>query len=207
MARPPLTIRALIGLDRSTTPPATLRGQPLRPLTLPNAVGFVRLALIPVFLVLALESGDGRAASAAIVFAVIGGSDYLDGLLARLTGQYSRLGALLDPLIDRLFVLSGVIVTWHFGLLPRWALAVLAAREVLVLVMTRVTLHRGGEIEIHPIGRWAVWPTMLSLFLALLEDTWVATALLLLGVALTLIATALYARQMLPARQPPSTSA
>jgi CDP-diacylglycerol--glycerol-3-phosphate 3-phosphatidyltransferase len=201
-------MRGVLGLDRSATPPATLRGQPLHPVTLPNAVGFVRLALIPVFLVLAFESDDGRAASAALVYAIIAASDYLDGLLARLTGQYSRLGALLDPLVDRLFVLSGVIVTWHFDLLPHWALAVLAAREVLVLVMTRIALHRGGEIEINPIGRWAVWPTMLSLFLAMITDTWVATGLLLLGVVLTLLATGIYARQVLPVWwRPPSTSA
>jgi CDP-diacylglycerol---glycerol-3-phosphate 3-phosphatidyltransferase len=207
VARPALTFRGVLGLDRSTTPPATLRGQPLRPLTLPNAIGFVRLALIPVFLALALGSDDGRVASATVVFAVIAGSDYLDGLLARLTGQYSRLGALLDPLIDRLFVLSGVIVTWHFDLLPHWALGILAAREVLVLVVTRIALQRGGELEINPIGRWAVWPTMSSIFLALLTDTWVATALLLLGVVLTLIATALYFRDLLPTFGSPSTSA
>jgi cardiolipin synthase len=200
-------MRGLIGLDRSTTPPATLRGQPLHPVTLPNAVGFVRLALIPVFLALAFESSDGRSESAALVFAIIGASDYLDGLLARLTGQYSRLGALLDPLVDRLFVLSGVVVTWHFDLLPHWGLGILAAREVLVLVMTRVALHRGGEIEIHPVGRWAVWPTMLSLFLALVADTWIATGLLLLGVVLTLAATVLYARKVVPAWRGPSTSA
>ena len=200
-------MRGLIGLDRSTTPPATLRGQPLHPVTLPNAVGFVRLALIPVFLALAFESPDGRSASAALVFAIIGASDYLDGLLARLTGQYSRLGALLDPLVDRLYVLSGVVVTWHFDLLPHWALAILAAREVLVLAMTRVALHRGGEIEISPMGRWAVWPTMLSLFLAMVADTWIATGLLLLGVGLTLAATVLYARKVVPAWRAPSTSA
>ncbi|MBA2566690.1 MAG: CDP-alcohol phosphatidyltransferase family protein [Thermoleophilaceae bacterium] len=127
MARASLTKRRLVGLDRSTTAPETLKGQPLRPFTVPNAVGFFRLALVPIFLVLALGSDDGRATAAVVLFAVIGASDYLDGLLARLTGQYSRLGALLDPLVDRLYVLSGVIVTWHFELLPRWALAILAA--------------------------------------------------------------------------------
>ena len=78
---------------------------------------------------LALSSEDGTDALPVIVFAVIGWSDYLDGIAARVTGQYSRLGALLDPLVDRLLVLSGVVVCWHFELLPRWALALLAARE------------------------------------------------------------------------------
>lgn len=196
MARASLTRRRLLGLDRSVVPPATRRGQPLRPFTVPNAIGFTRLALVPVFLVLALSSGDGRAASAAVVYAVIGGSDYLDGLAARLTGQYSRLGALLDPLVDRLLVLSGVVVTWRFELLPRWALAILAARELLVLILTQVALRRGRDLEINALGRWAVWPTMFSLFLAMVVETWVSAALLLIGIAMTLAATVLYLRAL-----------
>ncbi len=207
MARAPLTKRRLLGLDRSTTPPATLRGEPLRPLTIPNGIVLVRFALIPVFMALALSSGDGRAAAAAAVYAVVAGGDYLDGLVARITGQYSRLGALLDPLVDRVLVLSGVVVTWHFELLPRWALAILAAREVLTIVLTQLALRHGHELEINAVGRWAVWPTMFSIFLAMVVETWVSTALLLLGVALTLAATVLYARALLLRRKLPSTSA
>jgi hypothetical protein len=120
---PPLTRRRLLGLDRSGgPPPETGRDQPLHPWTIPNAIGFVRIGLIPVFLVLALDSGDGRDTAATILFAFIAATDYLDGMVARLTGQYSRLGALLDPLTDRLLVISGAIVAWEFELLPRWAL-------------------------------------------------------------------------------------
>ena len=195
MRRQPLTRRRLLGLDRSgPPPPETLRGQPLRPWTLPNVIGFTRIALIPVFLLLALDSGDGRIASASIVYAVIGGTDYLDGMAARLTGQYSRLGTLLDPLTDRLLVVSGVVVCWHFELLPRWALAVLAGRELFMLVLTQIGLRRGLDLEVKMIGRWAVWPTMFSLFLAMVSVTWVAEALLYLGLAMTLAATAQYVR-------------
>ena len=63
-----------------------------------------------------------RSGLAFALFAFIAWSDYLDGMAARITGQYSRLGALLDPLTDRLLVLSGAIVAWEFELLPRWAL-------------------------------------------------------------------------------------
>ena len=195
MARPSLSRARLLGIDRSGGPPrATRPGEPLQPWTIPNAIGFARLALIPVFLVLALGSGDGRIASASIVYAVIGGSDYLDGIAARLTGQYSRLGALLDPLTDRLLVVAGVVVCWHFELLPRWPLAVLAGRELFMLVASRIVLRRGRDIEINMLGRWAVWPTMFSLFLAMVSVTWVADALLYLGLAMTLGATALYLR-------------
>jgi cardiolipin synthase len=152
------------------------------------------LALIPVFLVLALGSGDGRYAPASIIYAVIGGSDYLDGMVARVTGQYSRLGVMLDPVVDRLLVISGVVVAWHFNLLPHWALAVLAAREALMLGLSQVGLRHGLDIKVNMIGRWAVWPTMFSIFLAMVSTTWVAKALLYLGLAMTLAATALYVR-------------
>jgi CDP-diacylglycerol--glycerol-3-phosphate 3-phosphatidyltransferase len=191
--RASLTRRRLLGLDRSgPPPPETLRRQPLHPWTLPNAIGFTRVALVPVFLVLALSSGDGRTASASVLYAVIGGSDYLDGMAARITGQYSRLGALLDPLTDRLLVVSGVVVCWRFELLPRWALAVLAARELFMLVLTQVALRTGMDLKINMVGRWAVWPTMFSIFLAMVSTTWVADALLYLGLAMTLAATGLY---------------
>jgi CDP-diacylglycerol--glycerol-3-phosphate 3-phosphatidyltransferase len=195
VARSRLTRKRLVGLDRSgPPPPETQAGAPLHPWTLPNLIGFIRLALIPVFLVLALSSGDGRDAAASATYAVIGGSDYLDGITARITGQYSRLGTLLDPLVDRLLVLSGVIVCFHFELLPRWALLILAARELLMLVLTRIALRHGRDISVNMAGRWAVWPTMFSLFLAMVSTTWVADLLLYIGLAMTLYATVLYVR-------------
>ena len=207
MARARLTTRRLLGLDRSGGPPPQTRsGEPLHPWTLPNLIGFVRLALIPLFLLFALQSGDGVSPTAVVIFAVIGWSDYLDGIAARLTGQYSRLGALLDPLTDRLLVVSGVIVCWHFELLPRWALGVLAAREALMLVLTQIGLRRGLDLEVKMIGRWAVWPTMFSLFLAMVSVTWVAEALLYIGLAMTLAATVLYIRDGLRAVHEGSTS-
>jgi cardiolipin synthase len=193
VAQPRLTFRRLVGLDRSYSPPETERDQPLRPFTLPNAIGFTRLALLPVFLAIAL-GGDGPSLVAAGLYALIAGSDYLDGLTARLTGQYSRLGALLDPFVDRLLVLCGVVVTWRFELLPRWLLAILAAREVAMLVLSQAALRRGQELRVNWVGRAAVWPTMSAIFLALVAPGWPADALLGLGVAMSVAATALYLR-------------
>ena len=143
---PRITKRRLFGIDRSGPAPVqTASDQPLHPWTIPNAIGFARLAGIPVFLILALSSGDGHSAVATVLFAVIGWADYLDGFAARLTGQYSRLGALLDPVIDRLLVISGMIVCWHFVLLPRWAIALVVARELLMLALSRYGLSRGAR--------------------------------------------------------------
>jgi len=208
VARATDSTRRLLGIDRSgPRPPETLPGQPLNPWTIPNAIGFIRLGLIPVFLALGLNSGDGRVASASIVYAAIGGSDYLDGIAARLTGQYSRLGTLLDPVTDRLLVMSGVVVCWRFDLLPRWALGILAVRELLMLGVSQVGLRRGVDIEINWIGRLGVWPTMFSLFLAMVSVTWVAEALLYVGLAMTLVATAMYLRDGTALLRRPSSSA
>jgi CDP-diacylglycerol--glycerol-3-phosphate 3-phosphatidyltransferase len=180
-------------MDRSGgPPPETLKGQPLRPWTLPNFISYLRLALLPVFVVMALNSGDGRDTSATILYFAIAWGDQLDGLVARLTGQYSRLGSLMDPLTDRALVLSGVVVCWHFELLPRWALAVLAARELFMVVLTQVALRRGMDLSINMVGRWAVWPLMFAIFLTLITETWIADVSLYLGLVLTLWATALY---------------
>jgi len=152
---------------------------------------------VPVFLVLALNSGDGAATPPpSTIYAVIGATDYLDGMTARGYGaSNSRLGALLDPLVDRLLVISGVIVTYHFE-----AAAALGA--------DRAGGPRAGDAGAHadrheardgpesehggPLG--GVWPTMFSMFLAMVSTTWVAPALLYLGLAMTLWATALYFR-------------
>lgn len=190
-----MRLSRLLGLDRSGPPPAqTQAGQPLRPWTIPNGIGYLRLALIPAFLVVALTSSDGVGAAQAILFAVIGWGDYLDGIAARVTGQYSRMGALMDPVTDRLLVISGVAVAWRFALLPRWALAVLAARELSMLVIARYGLARGVPLRINWPGRLAVAPVMGSLFFAMTGLGTIAEVLLYVGLALALAATALYVR-------------
>ncbi len=192
---PRLTVRRLVGLDRSgPPPPQTLAGQPLRPWTIPNAIGFLRLALIPVFLVVALSSDDGVDALAATLFAVIGWGDYADGIAARVTAQYSRLGTLMDPVTDRLLVVSGVVVCWHFDLLPRWALAVLVARELSMVALGRYALKRGVELRINWPGRVSVAPLMGALFFAMTGLGGFAEVLLYAGLALALAASVLYVR-------------
>jgi cardiolipin synthase (CMP-forming) len=185
----------LLGLDRSGPAPAeTQAGRPLRPWTIPNAIGFVRLALIPVFLIVALSSRDGTGAAPATLFAVIGWGDYADGIAARLTRQYSRLGALMDPVTDRLLVISGVVVCWDFRLLPRWALAALAARELLMLGLGRYGINRGVELRINWPGRLAVAPVMGSFFFAMADLRTLGRVMLFVGLALALLASALYLR-------------
>jgi cardiolipin synthase len=214
VAKPALTFRRLSGLDRTgPPPPETQAGQPLRPWTIPNAIGYLRLALVPVFLVVALSSDSGTDALAVVLFAVITWGDYADGIAARVTGQYSRLGAMLDPVVDRLIILAGVVVCWHFELLPRWAIAVLAAREAFMLVVGQYAVRRGVALQINWPGRWSVWPLMSAIFFGLCGLETLAAVLLYIGLVLALWATILYGasaiRQLRDQRDPdePSVSA
>jgi cardiolipin synthase len=195
-----LTFRRLAGLDRSgPPPPQTLRDQPWNVWTIPNAIGFVRLGLIPVFLVLALSSDSGTDALPAVIFAVISWSDYADGIAARLTGQYSRFGALLDPFVDRLLVVAGLVVCWSFELLPRWAIALVVVRELFLLVVGLLAQRRGLELRINWPGRLAVWPTMSAIFFAVVGLETLAAVLLYIGLALAWYAVVLYVRDGLAA--------
>jgi phosphatidylglycerophosphate synthase len=210
VAKRRLTFRRLSGLDRSgPPPPETLPGAPLRPWTLPNAIGFFRLALVPVFLKRALSSEDGTDTLPAVIFAVAGWGDYADGIAARVTGQYSRLGTLLDPVIDRLIVLSGVVVCWRFRLLPRWALGVLLGREAFVLVAGQAALRRGVDVRINWPGRLSVLPLMGALFFGLLGLKRAGAVLLYMGLVLSLWGTVLYSRsaiaQLREREEQPST--
>ncbi len=192
--RPKLTLRRFAGLDRSgPPPPETLPDAPLRPWTIPNAIGLLRLLLIPVFLIVAWQAG-GVAPLSAAIYAVIAWGDYIDGVAARVTGQYSRLGAILDPAIDRLLVIAGIVVCWHFDLIPWPLLAVLVARELLMLIAGSYVLRRGLKLEINWWGRWGVWPAMSGLFLGLCGARLAATILLAVGVVLLLIASVEYGR-------------
>ena len=195
MPRATLNTRRLLGLDRSgPPPPQTAADAPLRPWTIPNAIGYLRAALIPVVLILDYRSPHGTDTLAGVCFFVAGAGDYADGIAARITGQYSRLGALLDPVVDRLLVLAGVAVCWSYELQPRWLLAVVIGREALMLVVGPAWVRRGLALRINWPGRIAVGPTLFGIWLALLGVRGVAEGFLVAGISLALVATAYYLR-------------
>jgi cardiolipin synthase len=196
VGRPRLTFRRLSGLDRSgAPPPETLPGAPLRPWTIPNAIGYVRIGCLIAFLAVALADANGEGWTQFWLFAAVAWGDSFDGMAARITGQYSRLGALMDPVIDRALVISGVVVAYDHALLPRWALIVLVAREALLLAVGPFYVRRRGELKITMLGRWAVWPTMSAIALSLVGADPVDEILLYIGLVMTLGATAQYVRQ------------
>ncbi len=147
---------------------------------------------MPVFLVLGLTLDHGTAAVPAVLFAAIGFGDFADGAAARVTRQYSRLGALVDPASDRLLAICGAVVCWRWALLPRWALAILLARELAMLVLGRYSLRKGLQLRINRIGRAALVPVLGALFFALTGLKTLATVLFMIGIVLALAATARY---------------
>ena len=140
-----------------------------------------------------MNSPDGHDVTAAIVYAVIGWSDYADGFVARLTGQYSRLGAILDPVADRALAIAGMYVSWRFELLPRWAVALVLGRELLMLLVGQWAIRRGAEVRVNWPGRIGVAPILAAPFWAMIGFHTFALVLLYSGMALTFWATVLYA--------------
>ena len=112
---------------------------PMRPWTIPNAVSFLRLLGIPVFLWLVRVQEADIAAFAVLVIA--GVSDWIDGYLARALNQRSRIGELLDPLADRLYIAATLIGLALRGFIPWWLVALIAARDV-ALLFTAPMLRR-----------------------------------------------------------------
>ncbi len=126
-----------------------------RILTVPNLLSFVRLALVPVFLVLLLVGND-LAALVVLVVSVI--TDYLDGVIARTFGQISRLGQVLDPAADRLFILATLLGLAARGIIPWWFVAVLVARDVMLLGVGVVLAANGyGPLPVHHLGKVATF--------------------------------------------------
>jgi cardiolipin synthase len=94
-----------------------------------------------------------------------------------------------------LLIVTGMVVCWHFNLLPRWAIAIVIARELFMLVASRYALSRGLEIEINWAGRLGVAPIAGAPFFAMAGVHWLALILLYVGMALGLVSAALYVRR------------
>lgn len=99
--------------------------------TVPNVISFIRLCMVPAFFVLLL---DGYSFLATLLFAIASGTDFLDGQIARRTNSVSKLGRVLDPAVDRILLIMGVIGIYLVGRLPLWIIVVVLGRDVIMLV-------------------------------------------------------------------------
>ena len=99
--------------------------------TIPNLISFIRLCMVPAYLILLLQ---GFNLIATILFAAAAATDFVDGQIARRTHSVSRLGQLLDPAVDRILMITGVLGLFLVGRLPLWIILVVLARDLLLLV-------------------------------------------------------------------------
>ena len=110
-------------------------GSSRRVLTVPNVISAFRIAMIPVFVALILD--EDTTTAGLIVFGVVVATDWVDGTIARRTGQVSDLGKVLDPVADRLAIAAGIIALAFRGVFPVWAAAAILVRDVVVLGVGR----------------------------------------------------------------------
>ena len=138
-------------------------------LTVPNLISVLRLLTVPVFAWLAL---DGRDLAAFAVLALAAASDWLDGRLARVLNQYSRLGELLDPAADRLFIFVTLVVLAVRDVVPLWLVVVIVARDVLLTVVLAVLMAvRAGPLPVHFVGKAGTFALLYALPLLLLAES------------------------------------
>ncbi|WP_307793736.1 CDP-alcohol phosphatidyltransferase family protein [Actinotalea soli] len=171
-------------------------------LTIPNVISGLRLLLVPIFAALLLADQDLWALG---VLAVAGASDWLDGVLARRLGQWSRLGELLDPAADRLFILVTLVVLTLRDVVPLWLLVAIVGRDVLLsLVLSILTSRHLGPLPVHFAGKAGTF-ALLYAFPLLLLAQWeggvgtvagvVGWAFAWWGVGLYWLAAGIYLRQ------------
>jgi CDP-diacylglycerol--glycerol-3-phosphate 3-phosphatidyltransferase len=130
---------------------------------LPNALTVARLLLIPLFVALMVKAGDAHTWAAGTVFCVAGITDQVDGFLARRWHVESRFGKIADPLADRLMIDAAAILLVVYGRLPWAGLAVIAARDLLLLIGWRVLVPRGIDLDVNLLGKAATWLLYLAI--------------------------------------------
>lgn len=166
--------------------------------TIPNALSVLRLLGVPLFLWLILRPvfhGPHMDGWAILVLAVAGMTDYLDGKIARAFGQTSRLGTLLDPAADRLYILATLVgLAWR-DIIPIWLVVILVGRDVLMGVPLAILKRHGyGPPPVHFMGKAATFNLLYAFPLLLLGDgrDWFNDAAGAIGWAFAIWGTALY---------------
>ncbi|MDE2591759.1 MAG: CDP-alcohol phosphatidyltransferase family protein [Actinomycetales bacterium] len=149
--------------------------------TVPNVLSSIRLALVPVFLLLLVNE---KFTSALIVLAAAGITDYLDGYFARKFNQVTRLGQLLDPAADRLYIFSTLIGLALTGLIPTWLAGAIIARDVMLLAVYPVLATHGyGPLPVHYLGKAGTFALLYAFPLLMMAHVWKSAELLILPVA------------------------
>lgn len=136
------------------------------PLTIPNLITMVRILATPLFVIFLLQNNYGRAL---VVFLVAGLSDLADGYIARNFQQKSPLGALLDPLADKLLMTASYLTLGYFGKIPAWLSVVVISRDVVIVGGIIILKLFAVNFRIDPaqVSKWATAAQILTVFLAI----------------------------------------
>ncbi|MCE7976884.1 MAG: CDP-diacylglycerol--glycerol-3-phosphate 3-phosphatidyltransferase [Nitrospira sp. NTP1] len=140
-------------------------------MNLPNVLTLVRILLIPVFVMLLIDPTPDRALSAAIVFVVAAVTDLLDGYVARKTGQITKLGRLLDPIADKLLVLSALILLVQVDRVSALVAILIIAREVAVTGLRAIAASEGLIMSAEVTGKYKMALQVIAIVLLVLEGT------------------------------------
>lgn len=143
-------------------------------LNLPNFLTFVRILLIPVFVVIFLAPTPDRSLLAAVVFAVAAVTDLLDGYIARRTGQVTKLGKLLDPIADKLLVLSALILLVNIDRVSAVVALLIIARELAVTGIRAIAAGEHLIIAAEVTGKYKMALQVIAIVLLILEGTGMA---------------------------------
>ncbi len=143
-------------------------------LNLPNLLTFTRILLIPVFVMLFVTPTPDRSLAAAIVFVVAALTDAVDGYLARKSGQVTTLGKLLDPIADKLLVLSALILLVNVDRVSALIAILIIAREVAVTGIRAIAAGEGIVIAAETTGKYKMALQVVAIVLLILEGTWLA---------------------------------
>ena len=163
---------------------------------LPNLLTLSRILLIPVFVLLFWTPTPGRSLAAAVVFVIAAVTDLLDGYLARRRSQVTKLGRLLDPIADKLLVLSGLILLVQLQRVAAVVAILIIAREVAVTGVRAIAASQGIVLSAETIGKYKMVAQVVAIVLLILEDgivpaAWnlhlVGTVVLYAALALALI--------------------
>lgn len=149
----------------------------------PNLLTLLRLFIIP-FLVIALL--DGRHGLAFGLFILAGFSDGLDGMAARMTNQYTRLGLYMDPIADKLLLSTLFVVLTHMGLVPRYVTVLVFSRDLGILLIAMLLFATGTLRDFRPslLGKFNTLVQIFGLTLVLMEQVWPTIDMVPLRVAL-----------------------
>ncbi len=172
--------------------------------SIPNMLSVLRLFMVPVFLVLLL---NGQFIAALIVLMVASATDWLDGQIARRFNQVTRLGQLLDPAADRLFIFAALIGLTINGNIPLWLALIVVSRDlILVFVYPILASHGYGPLPVHFLGKAVTFALLYALPLLLMVDVWPEADFIVLplawgfaywGVALYWLSGLLYVKQVI----------